>query len=773
MVTYKLRLISCFLSIGMLRADTVLVEAESLADIGGWTLDTQFIELMGSPYLLAHGLGKAVKDAQGTFRVAEAGTYTVWARTKDWVAKWQAPGAPGKFKIKINGQALSETLGTQGAQWHFQKAGTVTLSAGEHLLALTDLTGFNGRCDAVVLSNAEGFSPPEETTALAEFRRKALKLPESAPESPEYDLVVVGGGYSGLGAAISAARMGIKVALLQNRPVLGGNGSSEIRVWAQGGTRRGLFPHLGEIVEEIADFAKDSPGTYEEYGDAQKERVVRAEPNLSLFLNTHVLRAEMAPGADRQIRAVMALDTRTSRETQFRGKFFVDATGHGTLGALAGAQHHLQEKDHMGMSNMWMYEDGPEPSTFSAAPWALDLTLDDFPSTRKSSGSIPFWKGEWFWESGFNLHPLTDLELTRDWNLRAVFGAFHALKNGSEAAKHEKARLSWVAAIGGTRESRMLEGDVRLSEQDIVSGKIYPDACVPTTWDIDLHYAKEQYAKKFPENPFISRAAFGKGVDKSKGYPLPYRAFYSKNVPNLFMAGRCISVTHEALGTVRVMRTCGMMGEVVGKAASICVAKSTTPRGVYEQHWNELKSLMELPGAARRTTVTAAIELPKVPTVFPPSAGDKYRSEVGKNIGIKLEKLKGVVADDEKAKLEGTWSHGAGLEGYVEAGYHYASKDSAAKATYTLTVPKSGKYEVFASWQPHENRASNARFEIQSAAGAKEVTVNQRAAAGGADGFGTLGIYEFRVDQPAVVILHAKGSDGHVHADAILMQERK
>ena len=132
---------------------------------------------------------------------------------------------------------------------------------------------------------------------------------------------------------------------------------------------------------------------------------------------------------------------------------------------------------------------------------------------------------------------------------------------------------------------------------------------MPTTWDIDLHYPKEQYAKKFPDNPFISRAEFGAGVDRKNGYPIPYRCFYSKNVPNLFMAGRCISVNHEALGTVRVMRTCGMMGEVVGKAAYLCTLHETSPRNVYDSYLPDLIDLAQAargdaPGFAQRRSVS-------------------------------------------------------------------------------------------------------------------------------------------------------------------------
>src|SRR5437764_14552643 len=129
-------------------------------------------------------------------------------------------------------------------------------------------------------------------------------------------------------------------------------------------------------------------------------------------------------------------------------------------------------------------------------------------------------KAEWFWQSGFDQDPIKGAELVRDWNLRAAFGAFSALKTGADKAKHINAALKWVAYVGGPRESRLLEGDVILSRDDIVSGREYPDGCVPTTWDIDLHYPKEQYAKKFPDNPFISSSESGAGVDRKSGYPV-------------------------------------------------------------------------------------------------------------------------------------------------------------------------------------------------------------------------------------------------------------
>ncbi|MEZ5301585.1 MAG: FAD-dependent oxidoreductase [Verrucomicrobiales bacterium] len=661
------------------------VEAESLAEHGGWKLDTQFIHTMGSPYLMAHGLGSPVEDARGTVKLPSPGDYRVWVRAKNWVGPWDAPGAPGRFQVAIDGKPLAKAFGETGKDWRWEDGGVVKVGA-EAKIALHDLTGFNGRCDAVVFAKDTAFTPPASGEALAQFRHKALGLPEKPPETEVYDLVVVGGGYSGLGAAISGARQGLKVALIQNRPVLGGNGSSEIRVWAQGGTMRGKYPRLGEIIEEFADRAKDSPGTYEEFGDAKKEEIVRAEKNIDLFLNTHAWDAQMAADGAR-IASVDAIDTRTGVERRFRGKFFVDCTGHGTLGAMAGASHRVTETGHLGMSNMWAWEESGSKQAWPETPWALPLEKGDFPETKKSRGpGAPFYKGEWFWESGFDKHPIDDLELVRDWNLRAVFGAFTAMKRGADAAKHQGAQLTWVAYIGGTRESRLLDGDIILTEYDIISGKDFPDGCVPTTWDLDLHYPKEQYAKKFPDNPFISRAVFGKGVDRQNGYPVPYRCFYSKNIDNLFMAGRCISVTHEALGTVRVMRTCGMMGEVVGKAAYLCVKNGCDPRGVYQDHLAQLIDLMEQPGAARRDSLDGDLYVPEdaaKPTPYGPPVP---------KIGIDPKKLAGIVVDDGAAKLRGSWGKGNGLDGYVGTQYLYHAPNNDAEARFEFAV-KVGDYE--------------------------------------------------------------------------------
>lgn len=745
-------LVIVLLACSPLAADEILLEAESFDSPGGWKLDTQFIRQMGSPYLLAHGLGTPVKDAETSINVATAGTYYVFVRTKDWVARWQAEGQPGRFQLLVNDQPLETTFGTSGAEWHWQPGGPIEFQQGVNKVALHDLTGFDGRCDAIYFSQ-QNEAPPNVDDILPGWRRELLGLQEAPTVTRQYDLVVIGGGYAGMGAAIAAARSGCQVALIQDRPVLGGNGSSEVRVWAMGNIRRGKYPRIGEIVEEFADRATKSPGTYEEFEDAKKEAIVRAEKNIDLFLNHHAFQVDTDKD---HITAVYAFDTRTSEHKKFVGRFFCDATGHGTIGDLAQADWDMEETGRMGMSNMWAWNEGDREVAFPETPWALDLTMKDFPYPRDHHG-------QWFWESGFDKDAIGDAEGIRDWNLRAVYGAFNAMKNRDGASKHKTAYLTWIAYIGGPRESRRLLGDVILTEEDIVSKRDFPDGCVPSTWSIDLHYPKKEYAQKFPDNPFISVAVHGKGVDRSYGYPVPYRCFYSRNIDNLFMAGRCISVTHEALGTVRVMKTCGMMGEVVGKAASVCVLRDCFPRDVYERYWDDLDALLQLPGKAYRGDVRAEFTIPEDSL---PLAG-----KFGPPTGLDPAKLPGIVIDDRQATKTGHWTEGAGLKWYVGYGYLYASSDSNASITFKAQVNKAGTYDVRVAWLPHENRGAHVPVTLMANGTSKQVAIDMRKPAPLENDFGSIGTVNLAAGDEVVVTISTSNAGGLAHADAVQLIE--
>jgi hypothetical protein len=575
-------------------AQNVLVEAESFRSPGGWVLDQQFMEQMGSSFLLAHGMGVPVPDAKTEVTLPAPGSYRVWVRTRDWVAPWNGQGAPGRFQMLVDGKPLAAAFGTVGAKWHWQDGGTVEIASKKATLALHDLTGFDGRCDAILLSAKPDFRPPDGGEALAKLRRQLIKAPEAPAPAGQFDLVVVGGGMAGTAAAISAARHGLQVALIQDRPVLGGNNSSEVRVHLGGNIKLEPYPALGMVVDELDSHREaGNAAPAANYDDEKKLGVVRAEKNVKLFLSTRATRVEMD---GQRIAAVIATDLVSGREYRYAAPLFVDCTGDGSLGAWAGADFRYGRESRaetgesyapevpdqlvMGTSVMWYTEDAGKPVPFPATPWAVQFT------DATAQHAV---RGDWNWETGQNRHQVRDFETIRDHGLRAVYGNWSFQKNRSASkAKYANLRLAWVAYVGGKRESRRLLGDVILTQQDIEGQRAFPDASVTATWSIDLHVPEPKHAAQFPGEEFRSVASFGKKAP----YAIPYRCFYSRNIPNLFMAGRNISVTHVALGTVRVMRTTGMMGEVVGMAAAVARRHNAAPRAVYEQYLDELKAVL-------------------------------------------------------------------------------------------------------------------------------------------------------------------------------------
>lgn len=598
----------------------VLLEAEAFDHVGGWVIDQQFMDLMGSPYVLAHGMGRPVADATTMIAFPKPGVYRVWVRTRDWVAPWNAPGAPGRFQVFVDGKALKTTFGTEGAKWHWQDGGQVEVGDSAKI-ALHDLTGFEGRCDAIVFSQDMHWKVPNEAEALAAFRKQALGLPNHAQETIEYDLVVVGGGIAGTSAAVTAARLGLKVALVQDRPVLGGNASSEVRVWPEGHVNQNPYPRIGDVVMQLIPEkhrdSKNAQGAHV-FDDERKLRVVRAEPNITLYLEQHVNETNTENGL---ILSVTCQHIRTARRTRIHGRWFLDSTGDGSVGFMAGADYDQTEKGHMGASNLWNIkclceDDDPlsttlqeagELATFPRCPWAVDLTNAPFPGREKGSNTPPTEKadelislGNWFWESGFDRDPIENMERIRDQNFRAMYGAWDAIKNVEK--RYPAHRLHWVAYITGKRESRRLLGDVILTAEDLRDDRQFPDGCFPCTWGIDTHFPDPAYSKGHEGDEFIASYTHGKGYTYKGPYWVPYRCLYSHNIDNLFMAGRDISVTHKALGAVRVMKTTGAMGEIVGLAASLCKRFDCSPRAVYAEHLQELKDLMLRGAGAENAT---------------------------------------------------------------------------------------------------------------------------------------------------------------------------
>ena len=205
MKTVLCLLVSSLVCVAQSTKPGVLIEAESFAYTGGWVVDQQFVDQMGSAFLLAHGMGVPVADAKTEIDVPVAGTYHVWVRTRYWVAPWKVAGSPGRFQVLLNGAPLTQTFGTEGAAWHWQNGGTVRLKKGRTPVALHDLTGFEGRCDAILLTMDAGLKPPDDGPVLKAFRKKLLGLAPEPASAGTFDLVVVGGGMAGTTTTIAAA----------------------------------------------------------------------------------------------------------------------------------------------------------------------------------------------------------------------------------------------------------------------------------------------------------------------------------------------------------------------------------------------------------------------------------------------------------------------------------------------------------------------------------------------------------------------------------------
>lgn len=584
------------------RAETVLVEAESFADWGGWVNDTQFMDQMGSPYLLAHGMGKPVADAKTTFSVEKGGRYNVWIRTKNWTSPWHPDVGAGTFKLVVNGKPLPNLLGCQGkGEWLWVKADDVTLKEGENTLALHDRDGFDGRVDAIVFSTSARPMPivdelePSRAAGKVGFRRQTY-VPNPEP-LPRFDLCVVGGGIAGICAAVSAARLGLSVALVHDRPVLGGNNSSEVRVHLGAYQNLPPYPRLGDVLAEFGPVRGGNAESAANYEDGKKLAIIKAEKNISLFLNEHV-NGVKTNGTGR-ILSVRSINTKTGVATWFEAANFVDCTGDGTVGYLAGADFRMgreaksetNEPDApekadmitMGASVQWyagVIDNGN--ASFPIRPWML--------KTINEANCSPHLCGDWWWETGLGRDQIAEAEYIRDYGLLVAYSNWAFVKNGySKKDSFADKELKWVAYNAGRRESHRLMGDFILDQNHLRNREVQPDGTCVATWTIDLHLPKTAHESKFEGEPFQANSH----NEVIWPYPIPYRCLYSRNVPNLFMAGRDISVTHIALGTTRLMRTHGMMGEVVGMAASVCKKHGCSPRDVYTTYLDELKALMK------------------------------------------------------------------------------------------------------------------------------------------------------------------------------------
>lgn len=579
----------------MIQDGFLWIDAEDFADYGGWKLDTQFVHLMGSAYLLAPGVGQPVQDATACIEVPQAGMYRVWVRAKNWYP----PDAPGRFQLSIDGQVARPIFGAAETDaWIWQTAGEFDLAAGPVQLALHDITGYFARCDALILTTDLSYEPPASLDAILTERSRLSGLSLEPAPAGEFDVIVVGGGGAGCCAAIASARLGAKTALIQDRAMLGGNASVELGVPINGAASMHQNARESGIIEE-AGRIKARFG-YPKMSEAFAQ-LAQQEKNLTVFLNRRVVAAEMQ--GPTQIAGVRAVDTLSGAMTSYRGKIFLDCTGDGWLGFFAGAhyRHGRESRDEFQESFAPEHADGinmsgcimntadrafcfrsadtGHPVTYTPPPWAAKL-----PPANQFGRQVRHLGGEWWLEREGTIDTITQAEKSRDELIRISFAYFGFLKNHwaerQRAANHE---LVWVPWTEGKRESRRLIGDYVLNQNDTLGGTMFPDRVSYGGWPLDVHHELGIYSG--PEGPFDCNAHV-------PIYSIPFRCLYSKNIDNLLFAARNMSVTHIALGTVRVQGTLSALGQAAGTAAAMCIQRQLSPRELGQQHIADLQQTL-------------------------------------------------------------------------------------------------------------------------------------------------------------------------------------
>lgn len=416
----------------------------------------------------------------------------------------------------------------------------------------------------------------------------------------EADIVVVGGGLSGVSAAVAAARLGKRTVLINNRPVLGGNSSSEVRVWVCGATAHGnqrWARETGIIGEMLLENQYRNPEGNPIYWDDVVLDTVRREENLELFLNTEVIEVDATgPDDDRTIHAVTGWTMGSELRTTFRAPYFLDCTGDGFIGRLAGARHRLGKegreefdepwapeqpvREFLGSTLLFYTKDLGHPVKYVAPESAKDISTTPIPETRiirSGDSGAHYWWIEW----GGRLDIVDDNEQIRDELRSVILGIWDYIKNSGKFDA-DNLTLEWIGNIPGKREYRRLIGDYTMRQQDVIDQVDFDDAVAFGGWSIDLHPADGMYSTGAG-----ALQRFSDGV-----FSIPFRSLYSVNVSNMLMAGRNISATHITFGATRVMATCAALGEAAGVAASLCADHDVSPRVLHRDLRTDLQQAL-------------------------------------------------------------------------------------------------------------------------------------------------------------------------------------
>ena len=402
----------------------------------------------------------------------------------------------------------------------------------------------------------------------------------------ETEFCVIGGGLAGLAAAVTAARKGVKTVLVHDRPMLGGNASSEIRMWVCGSRE---FLETGFVEElRLENFAVNPHANYSVWDMVLYGKAV-SEPNLTLLLNTSCLDAKME---NDRIVSIDAWQLTTYTRFEIRADYFADCSGDSILAEPTGAEYRVgheaeaefgesiapevADRKTMGMSCLMQVREMTEPQKFTPPEWANKYLSDDDLPCR--AHELDVWQNFWWLELGGEDDSIHDTEKIREELLKVALGVWDHIKNHGDH-KADNWTLDWIGFLPGKRESRRYVGDHLLNQHDVESGGRFDDVVAYGGWTMDDHHPG---GFRYRGEPTIFHPA-------PCDFGIPYRSLYSRNIANLWFAGRNISVTHVALSSTRVMATCACMGEAVGTAASFAVKHRISPRQVGVQYIHELQ----------------------------------------------------------------------------------------------------------------------------------------------------------------------------------------
>ena len=411
------------------------------------------------------------------------------------------------------------------------------------------------------------------------------------------DLCVIGGGLGGITTAISAARHGAKVVLMQDRPVLGGNSSSEIRMWVSGaGSRVRHLQETGLMEEILLENMYRNPDRNFSVWDSILYEKVKFEPNITRLLNCACCDAEMNGDS---IKSVTGFQLTTYTWQTVEAKIFADCSGDSILAELTGAEYMLgresktvfgeslapdkSDRKTMGMSLMIQAHETDRKISFIPPEWAYTYHTDE-EMHNKPHDCLEKINTNFYWiELGGEQDSIHDTEEIRDELLKIAFGVWDHIKNQGEHGA-DNWELDWIGFLPGKRESRRYVGDYIMTQDDVISAKIFDDTVAYGGWQIDNH---------LPGG--FNMTGKGEGhlqkIRLKEPYGIPYRSLYSKNIANLMFAGRNISASHLAFATTRVMATCGVIGQAVGTAAALAIEKKVLPRALGD-YITELQDLL-------------------------------------------------------------------------------------------------------------------------------------------------------------------------------------